>query len=141
VLRKLKAAGPIKSSPVVADGIIFFGSNDGHIYAVNAETGREAWRLKTGDKVTRSAAVVDGVVYIASEDGFCYALKARTGEPLWKTKLGRGRPAGSPAVAYGLAFIPSGNSGGSETLHMTAGPEPSLTPFRMAARIGVVVGI
>lgn len=45
---------------------------------------------------------------------------------MWKTNFSRGRPAGSPAVAYGVVFIPSGNRGGSQYVTMTTGPTVGL---------------
>jgi outer membrane protein assembly factor BamB len=64
---------------------------------------------------------VDGTVYMAGEDGNLYALGAKDGALKWKTECGE-RIAGSPAVAYGLAFIGSGNRCGSDQASMTAGP-------------------
>jgi len=120
---KFSTGGPVKSSPVVVGGVVYFGSWDGCVYAVDAANGNELWKARTGDKVSGSAAVVGGVVYIASEDGHAYALDARTGKVKWKTHLGRGRrPAGSPAVVGGVVYIPSGNRGGAEVVYMTAGP-------------------
>jgi outer membrane protein assembly factor BamB/formylglycine-generating enzyme required for sulfatase activity len=123
---KFSTGGPIKSSPVVVDGIAYFGSYDGNIYAVDAETGHEVWKVTTKDKVSGSAAVVAGVVYIAGEDGNMYALDAKTGKQKWVTRLGRGRPAGSPAVAYGVVYMPTGNRGGAEIIIMSSGPTVGL---------------
>jgi len=33
-MRTMMTLGPVLSSPVVADGIVYFGSTDGHLYAV-----------------------------------------------------------------------------------------------------------
>jgi len=118
---KFKTGGPIKSSPVVVDGIAYFGSDDGHIYAVDAGNGRQVWKVRTGDKVTGSAAVVDGTVYIAGQDGNMYALDARTGDTKWTARFSQERPSGSPAVAYGVVIIPTGNGGGNDTVLMSAG--------------------
>jgi outer membrane protein assembly factor BamB/formylglycine-generating enzyme required for sulfatase activity len=116
-----KTGGAVKSSPVVVAGLVFVGSYDGCIYALDAATGHEVWKHKTGGKVSGSAAVVDGTVYMAGEDGNLYALGAKDGALRWKTKCGE-RMAVSPAVAYGLAFIGSGNRCGSDQASMTAGP-------------------
>ncbi len=113
--------GPVKSSPVAVDGLVYVGSHDGHVYAIDAVSGSEVWRHRTDARVSGSAAVVDGVVYIASEDGCLYALAAKDGKPLWKAACGQAM-AGSPAVAYGAVFIGAGNRGGHDRLSMTAGP-------------------
>jgi outer membrane protein assembly factor BamB len=119
---RFRTGGPVKSSPVVVDGLVHVGSNDGHIYALDAETGEEVWNVETDGAVAGSAAVVDGVVYLASEDGRMFALDARTGVPRWVTRFSRLRPCGSPAVAYGVVFIGEGAKGGHDTGVMTGGP-------------------
>jgi len=120
---KFKTGGEVRSSPVLVDGIIYIGSYDGYVYAIDADTGLEKWKYKTAEKVSGSAAVVDGVVYIAGEDGRLYALKADDGTLVWKTpRMGRGRPAGSPAVFGNMVIIGSGGKGGSEVLGGGGGP-------------------
>lgn len=119
---RFQTEGPIKSSPVAVDGIVYIGSNDEHIYAVDAEKGTEVWKVKTRGAVAGSAAVVDGVVYLASEDGRMFALDAKSGEKKWVTSFSRRRPCGSPAVAYGVVFIGEGAKGGHEMGTMSAGP-------------------
>jgi outer membrane protein assembly factor BamB len=123
---KFRTGGPIKSSPVMVEGIAYFGSYDGNIYAVDARTGKQVWKVETEDKVSGSAAVVGGVVYIAGEDANMYALDAKSGAERWSTKFSIGRPAGSPAVAYGVVFIPTGGRGGSEIVYMSNGPTVGL---------------
>ena len=72
------------SSPVVAGGVVYFGSDDNHLYAVSVETGEELWRYKTGDDIRSSPAITHGVVYISSYDGFLHAVDAETGQEVWK---------------------------------------------------------
>ena len=53
-------AGLVASTPAVGlDGSIFFGSEDGHLYALRAE-GTRPWAFATGDKV-RSSPAIKGV--------------------------------------------------------------------------------
>jgi eukaryotic-like serine/threonine-protein kinase len=74
----------IVSSPVHADGVIYFGGDDGNIYAVDAADGRQLWKRRTGGPVAATPAVADGILYVGSYDGKFYALDARTGMPRWK---------------------------------------------------------
>ena len=102
------------SSPAVADGTVYFGSGDGHVYAVDAATGALKWKYKTGDVVHSSPAVSGGVVYAGSWDTYFYALDAATGALKWKFKTGddarthvmMGIP-GSAAVASGTVYFGS----------------------------------
>ena len=64
------------SSPAVVDGVVYVGSNDDYVYALDARSGELRWRYETGGDVDSSPAVVDGVVYVGSEDDYVYALDA-----------------------------------------------------------------
>ena len=100
------------SSPVVAQGQVFFGSGDGHLYAVDAVTGALRWKLRTGDVVHGSPAHADGLVVVGSWDGRVYAADARDGHLRWQFQGGvdpllhnqQGFQA-SPAIAGGVVFI------------------------------------
>ena len=67
----------IVSSPVFSDGTIFFGSDDGNVYAVDAASGALNWKFRTGDVVHASPAYADGVVYFGSWDSYFYAVDRR----------------------------------------------------------------
>ena len=78
----------VVSSPVWSEGVIYFGSDDNNMYAVDAETGHQKWKYVTQGPVPCSPAVVGGVVYFASYDGKFYALNAATGRLKWKFATG-----------------------------------------------------
>lgn len=102
-----------QSSPVYADGAVYFGSADSFIYAVDAKSGKLLWKYKTLGRVRSSPAMVGGVIYVGSMDGNLYTLEARTGELRWKFKtagdafFSTGEVQSSPAVADGLVFFGS----------------------------------
>jgi outer membrane protein assembly factor BamB len=76
------------SSPTVAGGLVYFGSGDHNVYALNAKTGALRWTFTTGDVVHATPAVVDGVLYIGSWDRNLYAIRAETGALIWKFQTG-----------------------------------------------------
>ena len=76
------------SSPAVFNGKVYFGSGDGNVYAVNAETGALQWKFATGDVVHASPAIANNTVYIGSWDSYLYALDAETGQERWRFKTG-----------------------------------------------------
>jgi outer membrane protein assembly factor BamB len=76
--------GRIVSSPVYAEGLIYFGSDDGNVYAVNALDGRQLWKHRTGGPVASTPALAAGSLYVVSYDGKLHALDARTGATRWK---------------------------------------------------------
>ncbi|WP_213455465.1 outer membrane protein assembly factor BamB family protein [Rhizomonospora bruguierae] len=47
----------------VANGVVFASSTNGHMYAINAATGRYLWDFKAPYSSNAGAAVVDGIVY------------------------------------------------------------------------------
>ena len=61
--------GSIYSSPAIAlDGSIYFGSDDGKLYALHPD-GSEDWNYTTGDMVRSSPAIgADGSIYFGSDD-------------------------------------------------------------------------
>ena len=68
------------SSPAVVNGVVYIGSDDDNVYALNATSGIQLWNYTTGDQVYSSPAVVSGVVYVGSDDDNVYALNATDGE-------------------------------------------------------------
>jgi outer membrane protein assembly factor BamB len=94
------------SSPAVANGVVYVGSEDRNVYALNAKTGAKLWNYTTGGFVYSSPAVANGVVYVGSEDGYVYALTASTGALLWSSQT-RGAVESSPAVVNGVVYVGS----------------------------------
>jgi eukaryotic-like serine/threonine-protein kinase len=76
------------SSPVIAEGLVYFGSGDHHLYALDLLTGALRWKYKTGDVVHASPAVADGRLYCGSFDTRFYCLDAASGEKIWEFKTG-----------------------------------------------------
>ncbi|MBA2536078.1 MAG: PQQ-binding-like beta-propeller repeat protein, partial [Actinobacteria bacterium] len=108
-------AGVTESSPLLVDGVLYFGSWDKKIYALDAKTQRVLWTHRTGDKVKGAAAYTKGTVYVGSYDGKVYALDAKSGKLRWGASAqggirGAGNFYATPALAYGRVFI--GNTDG-----------------------------
>ncbi len=130
--------GPIRLAPTIAFGRVYFGSDDGRAYCLEAETGRLVWELRAGPAeewllargemvhrwpVRTGVLVDDGVAYFGAgifphEDVFVYAVDAATGAILWKQDNLSTQDAGRDDLSpqgYLLAsdkelFVPSGRS-------------------------------
>ena len=102
LLWKHTTHGPVGSSAAVASGVVYVGSDDGNVYALNASTGALLWQYSIAAE--SSPAVASGVVYVSSEDGCVYALNAGTGTLFWRNCTGI-RLASSPAVANGVVYV------------------------------------
>src|SRR5579875_674504 len=85
---RYQTGGAVYSSPAVANGVVYIGSNDDSIYAFNASNGTLVWSYATGGNVVSWPEVVNGVVYVGSEDNYVYALKASRGTLLWSYQTG-----------------------------------------------------
>lgn len=81
---KFPTGDRIMSSPVWENKILYFGGDDGNIYAVDSETGRQLWKRTTGGPAPCTPAVANGTVFAGSYDGKFYALNAQTGAIKWK---------------------------------------------------------
>ena len=81
---KFPTGDRIVSSPVYQDGVIYFGGDDGNVYAVDAADGRQLWKRRTGGPVPSTPAIAGNIVYVGSYDGKFYALDAKTGQTQWK---------------------------------------------------------
>ncbi|MEU4231691.1 PQQ-binding-like beta-propeller repeat protein [Nonomuraea sp. NPDC026600] len=93
----------VQSSPAEADGVVYVGSDDGKVYALDARTGHINWTFTTGGPVHTRPDVANGVVYIASRDGKVYALSATTGKIRWTyvtQKAAYARPTVQGDVVY-----------------------------------------
>jgi outer membrane protein assembly factor BamB len=76
--------GMVISSPAVAGGIVYVGSSDGNLYAVDAESGAQRWKFDAKSRVPSSPAVSGGIVYFGAYDGNFYAVDAASGALKWK---------------------------------------------------------
>jgi len=97
--------GHVFSSPLLAGGMVVFGSDDWNVYALDAADGRELWRFRTGGEIHDNAAAASGDnLIIGSRDRHLYALKASSGALVWKFR-GRKRFNTTPAVDGAEVFV------------------------------------
>ena len=113
-LWEFTTAGAIASSPSLVNGVVYVGSNDYNLYAVDASTGRRIWNYttETNNYVSTGPAVVDGIVYIGGLRTKIYAVDASTGALIWNYTVPapsttRSTISSSPAVANGVVYVGS----------------------------------
>ncbi|MDX1469380.1 MAG: PQQ-binding-like beta-propeller repeat protein [Acidimicrobiia bacterium] len=69
------AESPISGSPVMAGGIIYLGTQDGVLFAVDPETREEIWRFDVGESLFGSPAVVKGnAIFVLTAEGSLIAV-------------------------------------------------------------------
>jgi outer membrane protein assembly factor BamB len=64
-----------RGAPAVVDDVLYTTTHEGTILALDAKTGKERWRYKTGGRIIASPVVNRGLVLVGSLDGNFYALK------------------------------------------------------------------
>jgi outer membrane protein assembly factor BamB len=98
------------SCPAIgADGTIYIGSDDYHLYAIS-RSGTLVWKYKTGGVIQSSPALDSfGNVYVGSQDGFLNAIDS-TGSLKWAYNMTDKDIWGSPAVGSdGAIYLGSGD--------------------------------
>jgi outer membrane protein assembly factor BamB len=96
----------IRSSPAVSDGMVYIGSYDHNLYALDARTGEYVWKYAAEDVISSSPRVWQDLVFIGSDDRIVYALFKDSGRIAWSS-LTRGRVISSPRAAHGHVFVGS----------------------------------
>jgi eukaryotic-like serine/threonine-protein kinase len=112
----LKKAGydrrAIQSTAAIVDGLVFVGSRDDGVYALDLATGERKWRVSHRTSwVPASPTVKDGRAYIGSSDGhFMQAIDVATGKEVWRNNVGSNLLS-SPVLAGDLVVVGSGSTG------------------------------
>lgn len=104
LLWKFKTGGPLYASPVIANGILYIGSTDGKLYALDAKQWGIKWVFDAGDAIRYAATVLGDRVYFNARNNKVYALDTKTGEKLWEFKSKNWMDA-PPVVADNRVYV------------------------------------
>lgn len=130
--------GPVRLAPTVHNGHVYFGSDDGFVYCLNADNGQPAWKLRAGPNdewmiarqemisrwpIRTNVIIKDDVAYFGAglfphENVYLYAVDAQSGQIVWKhgniSQRDAGRndlsPQGYLLCSEDKLFVPSGRS-------------------------------
>src|SRR5690349_16540783 len=86
VVWKYATGSGIYSTPCVGGDVIYFGSSDMHVYALNKKTGKLIWKFKTDGAVNTTPVLDENKVIVNSADGSVYALNKDSGNIVWRFK-------------------------------------------------------
>jgi outer membrane protein assembly factor BamB/tRNA A-37 threonylcarbamoyl transferase component Bud32 len=109
----------IMTTPLIHEGVVYIGSDDWYVYALDVRQGYSNWRFRTRGPVVSSPAYGDNTIYIGSADGFVYALEALGGRESWKYEVGKA--VTSSPFAYGDAVYVGAVDGALYCLHAKTG--------------------
>ena len=76
-LWEFETEGQVSDPAIGFNGMVYVGSTDNNLYAINGKSGVKLWEFKTGGIVSSSPAIgSDGTVYVGSYDNNkLYAIK------------------------------------------------------------------
>ena len=100
---EFQVQGDVISSPVVYDGVVYFGARSGSVYALDARTGGLIWDYSSDGWIDATPAVSSAGVFVPSMDGRLYALDRQNGTLLWSAELG-GPSVSSPLYLDGKVY-------------------------------------
>ena len=142
------AGGKVKGGIAYANGRVYFGAYDTHVYALDARSGKLVWRASSQQRIGHpgtfysTPAVAYDRVYIGSTDGKLYSFGASTGALRWSHSMG-GYVYASPAVWRQRVFVGSYSgrfscfdaATGDELWSFAAGGPISGSPTVLAGRV------
>ena len=109
--------GISESSPAVAEGLLYAGSEFNGFMAFDAQTGAVKWTFASGLITNSSPTVANGTVYVGASalthtnNDKLYAIDAKTGVKKWEfNTLDGGPDYSSPIVASGMVYIGAGST-------------------------------
>jgi len=91
---------------VVHAGKVFVGTKSGNLYALDAKTGKEAWKYASGSAILHTVACADGKVVLACIDGSVRAVSESDGSEVWRFQENQWYAfSAAPLLADGSVFI------------------------------------
>ena len=80
----------IEAPPLVIDSVVYVGSTDGFLYALDAASGKLKWKYETDGEIMGAAnqairpESLDSVIVVGSYDNFVHCVDAKKGKVVWK---------------------------------------------------------
>ena len=101
-----KELGPLVGGVQLYEGIAYFGSSEGAVYALDVATQKLVWPqpFTTANRVWSRPAVDADRVYVGSMDHHVYAIDRATGQQVWSVELGGSVP-GDLTLSDGRLYV------------------------------------
>ena len=106
LLWSFKCEDEVRSSPCIANGMLFVGCYDTNLYALDASRGEFRWKYATEGGISSSPTVWQDLAIVGSEDGAVYALDTRRGNLRWAFRTAKAVRS-SPRVEDRMVFVGS----------------------------------
>ncbi len=110
----------VSGGPIAGINKVFVGTENGEVYALNAETGALDWTGKVKGEIITRPAFDAGILVVNSASGELKAFNASNGEVVWRVEQDVPpltlRGISAPTIAGGGVIV--GNSSGDLTVYM-----------------------
>jgi eukaryotic-like serine/threonine-protein kinase len=94
---RFKAKRAITSSACITQNIVFFGSMDSTLYALDAKTGWVIWRYRLGKPTISTPFIVENYLFTGASSGDITCIDIRTSKEVWHYSTEH-QVTGSPIV-------------------------------------------
>lgn len=101
-----KCEDEIRGTPTFHDGVVYIGSYDHNLYALNATNGEFIWKYAADGGIVSKPAIHESKAYFGSTDQYIHCVSIRKGKMVWKQDTD-GAIYSSPYIAEGHLFIGS----------------------------------
>jgi outer membrane protein assembly factor BamB len=115
----------VPGSVVIANGVMYGSASDqtdhSYLFAVDAGTGAQLWRVKVVSQLFTNVQVGNGTIYLASSTiaragsssatpGYVYAYDAKTGKQLWRSSTIGNAVLSAPTISNNIIYAGSVDS-------------------------------
>ena len=117
---RLQTGGPVRSSPAIDAGVVYLGTTDGRVHAIDLASGATRWATAIGGAVASTVALSADRVFVSARDNVVVALDRRSGKEVWRARTGSDIPThpsgghwdyflSSPVLAGSAVIVGSGD--------------------------------
>ena len=110
-----RQSASLSGGPVAGSDKVFIGSENGKIYALNAQTGEVIWQASIKGEIISSPAIDSGILVVNTASGIMKAYNAENGDELWAIEQNVPaltlRGISAPVIASGGVLIGTAKGG------------------------------
>lgn len=112
----------VTGSPTIAEGIIYYGMFDNHLYSSHLETGEIIWEVDLGASIRSSPVIKDDLIVVGIQSGMLFGINRETGGIVWSRQIGE-FIFSSPTIAGNVVYVavPKDENESFQALDITSG--------------------
>ena len=119
----------VRSTPLIKDGVIYYGDWLGGFQAVEIKTKQVLWQNKYNSGFQNSFAAKNDILIIGGRDTYIHGIKLATGEELWSYQDPNGSwITGDPVIVGDVVYYPTSDARMTYALNIYDGTIVSTYP-------------